>query len=336
MPARATLLLVPALVVAVLGTLACGACVARPKPLPQIVPSNVFLMPERALCEGRIGRPEAVATLGEPALIEVSGVVTSPRHPGVMWMHNDSGDSARVFAIATDGTALGELSLPGVEAVDFEDIAAGPCPDLSAPCIYVADVGDNRLARPNIAVYAFPEPDVSLDSPLPDGARAETVWRFPLEIPEEAGGRANIEAFVVLPDASAMIFYEKKAGEARILRYRAPWQIDAFASLELAGVFATPGPNIDGGGLVTAADLHPSGKRLVMRTYLGVFEARLDPDSGRTADSVTGEEFVQLFLGPGGEPQGEAVTYDEEGTGLFTVSESRDAPNQPLHHAACN
>lgn len=318
---------------ALLAALACTP--GRPRPLQPVLPSNIFRMPERAVCEGTIGAPVIAAALGEEQLLEVSGVVASPRAPGVLWMHNDSGDEARVFAVTVNGAALGALSLP-IEATDIEDIAAGPCPDLAAPCLYLADTGDNRHEREQIVVYAVVEPDVAIDRPLPPGARAEAVWRFPFTISEADGGPANIEAFVVLPDASAMLFYEKAEGEARILRSAAPWNIDVSEFLEVTGRFVPPGPDLAGGGVVTGADIHPSGTRLLLRTYLGVFEARLDLQNGQTADHVDGGDFTQLFLGPADEPQGEAVAWDDSGTGIWTVSESTDGtPGQPLHHAAC-
>lgn len=316
-------------------------CPARPRPFTSVNPTNVFRMPERARCEGAMAAAVVEGELGEEELLEVSGVVASPSRPGVLWMHNDAGDEARVFAVTVHGAALGALALPGVEAVDFEDIAAGPCPDLLAPCIYVADTGDNDHEREQIVVYAFAEPDVAIDRPLPAEAQAERLWRFPFTIAEADGGPVNVEAFVVLPDASAMVFFEKAADVARILRAAAPWQIDTSVPLEVTAHFAPPrsdagGPDTDGRAVVTGADVHPSGQRLLLRTYLGVFEARLDPQAGRTADRVEQGDFVELFANPD-EPQGEAIGYDEAGTGVWTISESVDGtPRQPLHHASCD
>ena len=56
-------------------------------------------------------------------------------------MHNDSGDTARVFAIDRAGTTRAILSLPGVSAIDIEDIAIGPGPDEWRPYLYLGDIG---------------------------------------------------------------------------------------------------------------------------------------------------------------------------------------------------
>ena len=52
-------------------------------------------------------------TVTAPALREVSGIATSTDQPDVLWVHNDSGDSARVFAIETTGALLGTFTLSG-------------------------------------------------------------------------------------------------------------------------------------------------------------------------------------------------------------------------------
>lgn len=327
--ARAAWVLTPAALA--LASSLTTACMPRPKPLSAIVPSRVFNMPLREQCQGAYDAPQTVGPVGEDKLAEASGIVASPTHPGVLWLHNDSGDDARLFAISTTGAALGELALPGVNADDFEDIAAAPCPDLLAACLYVCDCGDNALTRGELVVYAVLEPDVAPDRPLVDGSAAQQIWRFELEVP---GGPANVEGFVVLPDVSAMIFFEKQRDDLRVLRLPAPWTADARATLEIANRITAPGVDLGGAGVITDADIHPTGERLLLRTYIDAFEARVDI-GGVGVTGLDGPDFVEVFR-PIDEPQGEAIAYDDQGTGIWTVSESPDGtPNQPLHHATC-
>jgi hypothetical protein len=96
-------------------------------------------------------------------------------------------------------------------------------PDLAGPCIYISDTGDNLRKWPNVVVYAFPEPDVDADHPLAANDSASQVWRFPIKAED---GPIDVEAFIVLPDATAMIFYEKASAAARIFKYTAPWTPD--------------------------------------------------------------------------------------------------------------
>lgn len=46
------------------------------------------------------------------------------RSPGLLYVQNDSGDSARIFAVdARSGRTLAVYSVPGATNVDWEDIA---------------------------------------------------------------------------------------------------------------------------------------------------------------------------------------------------------------------
>lgn len=53
------------------------------------------------------------------------------------------------------------IEIDGASAVDYEDIACGPCDVTSGNCIYIADVGGNTGAVSN-TVYKIREPEVDL------------------------------------------------------------------------------------------------------------------------------------------------------------------------------
>src|SRR5215203_1068814 len=65
-------------------------------------------------------------TIQNSLITEASGIAASRMNSNVLWTHNDSGDSARVFAMTPAGTNLGTYSLTGAGATDWEDIAVGP------------------------------------------------------------------------------------------------------------------------------------------------------------------------------------------------------------------
>jgi hypothetical protein len=93
-------------------------------------------------------------------LREVSGLAASAAHPGIFWAHNDSGDSARLFAVRATGEVVGEYAIDGAAAVDWEDIGVGPCADGGGSCVVIADVGDNPSTRASVDLYRVREPDV--------------------------------------------------------------------------------------------------------------------------------------------------------------------------------
>ena len=111
------------------------------------------------------------ARLADPALEECSGVVASRVHAGVLWVHNDSGNPAEIFAIDADGTTLARYAVAAAN-VDWEDIA------IADDGLYLADIGNNRRDRVAVRVLRLDEPDPSRGSadPLPVRATWSLSW----------------------------------------------------------------------------------------------------------------------------------------------------------------
>ena len=133
--------------VAIVACVACVACVPKPRPIPPVGPGRLFRMNPLAQCSGTIDTPEVAGALDDDDLVETSGIVASPTHPGVLWAHND-GDDARLFAMTTTGESLGTL-IVNIEADDLEDLAAAPCPDLLGACFRIHDRQRLLAARQN-------------------------------------------------------------------------------------------------------------------------------------------------------------------------------------------
>ena len=109
---------------------------------------------------GEYSDPQQIGTIVAPSLPEVSGITPSHSAPGVWWVHNDSGDQARLYAINSAGQLLATFEVPGAQNVDWEDIGSGPGRD-GSPALYIADIGDNNLSRDELVVYRVKEPDLS-------------------------------------------------------------------------------------------------------------------------------------------------------------------------------
>ncbi|MEA3503315.1 MAG: hypothetical protein U9R47_11100, partial [Actinomycetota bacterium] len=117
------------------------------------------LAPGSTACDpyGPVG---VAGTIASPNLVEASGMAASRTRPGVLWVHNDSRDGARVYAVGPDGADLGGFDIIGALAFDWEDMAAGPGSDPTRSMLYFGDIGDNFSIRGGrITVYRVPEPD---------------------------------------------------------------------------------------------------------------------------------------------------------------------------------
>lgn len=316
-----------------------------------------FRGPISAPACARYGAPVARGTIGGEKLREISGLVASRRHHGTFWAHVDHGKSkARLFAIDAAGRHVATVRLKGVDPIDTEDIAMGPCaamgPQSKVPCIYLGDVGDNPHKRNHVVVYRVREPTALPPPPLP-GARAETVkigkrdvehLRF--RYPKAPGGQArsqarlehpNAEAMVVLDDTRIVVFSKRKDGISDVFRVAAAAAgvatAERIGSLDLR----VPPGNVEGGSPATAADLSAEGRWLAVRTYARLFVFDLGGALALPADGARGAlaTAARLEVRAGADQQGESVCWDATG-GLWHVSEiTAGSADVPLWRIPC-
>ena len=259
-------------------------------------------------CACTLGPVTTAGTVANAEAIELSGLATSRALAGTVWTHNDSGDSGRLFALGADGADRGILTITGATAVDWEDLAIGPC-GADRWCLYAADIGDNDLVRTRIRVYEIDEPTTQIA-----GTQAATARTFDAVYPD---GAHNSEALFVDPrngDAYVITKQTPPATASPSKVFRLP-KSAAVAMAEEVGTVTIPMGNL----LVTGADLYADacGVRLLVRTYSHLFQLSGPPDS-------TIAELLSAALTPvpvASEVQGEAVAWLPDGRGYLTVSE---------------
>ncbi|MCA9526447.1 MAG: hypothetical protein KC549_09165, partial [Myxococcales bacterium] len=270
--------------------------------------------------------PETTGHLAEAGLGEVSGIAVSRQSPGVLWLHNDSGDDPVLYATGEDGAALGRLTIPEAGVLDLEDVAIARCPGVEGWCLWAADVGDNGLNRPAVAIYAVREPAVA--GPFAP-REAEVVQRYIVRYPD--GAPHDAEALAVAPGGDRFWLFSKVEGaDPHVYE----WATDrpGPGALTDLGAFTAPGVPVPMGKLVTGADLDPSGYRLALRVYTGSYEYTL-PAAGDLSDLAALSPRT-IAVGPLSEPQGEAIAYAADGLAVWTISEDQ-AGGQPLHRYGC-
>jgi hypothetical protein len=250
-------------------------------------------------------------------LQELSGFAASARHPGVFWAHNDSDNGFRVYALEESGSIRATLTLTGATARDIEDIAVGPCqPGAQAPpCLYLADIGDNFQRREQVRLYRVPEPEQLTDASMPVESLAFT---YP-------GGARNAESLIIDARTGRLAVITKtpdSLGEVYALDGLGPQEP---VKATLLGTLRAP-RELD--RLTTGADLHPSGERLLLRTYTRVWEVR-HPKAQRLEELIAG----QVAEVPGAsQAQAEAISYVPGGEGYLLGSEFT---GQPLYRTGC-
>jgi hypothetical protein len=245
----------------------------------------------------------------DPALHESSGVAVSHRYPGVLWTHNDSGDGPYLYATDTTGTLRASFAVTGANAVDWEDIALGPCiPEQGwdgRTCLFIGDIGDNDERRNQVVIYAVPEPD-----PSSGAARAPTSAAHALAV-RYPDGPHDAEALVVLPDGRLDIVTKGRSGA--VLRFEIPASAWAHGDLEAPDADTLPiTPAFFLGRWVTGAAAAPDGRTVVVRTYTEIYRFEIGPRW-----RLLGPACVVGLI----EPQGEGVDF-LDATHLVLTSET--------------
>lgn len=257
------------------------------------------------------------ATVESKEIEELSGLVASRSQPGVLWVHNDSGDHARLFAIDLHGRLLLELTLTNVEPIDLEDIAMGPRLGATGSAfLYLADTGDNKKKRKRVQIYRLEEPSVlrARTAGVPPRRKVDVI-----EVRYEDGPH-DVETIMVDPVSGDLFLVEKGA----LLSPQQP-----------VGVYRVPGSEAEHGkararkvatialGPTTAGDILPDGSGIAIRNYTGIFYWPRAKD--QTVADALKQPACPLPMADLGQ-QGEALGFTADGKGYVTIAEGAKSP----------
>ncbi len=244
--------------------------------------------------------------LTDPRLTEASGIGLGLRSPGVFYAQNDSGDSARFFALSrSTGHVVARIGVAGARNVDWEDLAVARAAG-GAPSVWLADIGDNAHNRPEVRLYRVAEPQVRPGPERDLTVPVQQVWR--LRYPGDA--RPNAESIAVLPGGQAYLITKTSSGVSAV--YEVPNRPSAhvqtlrkigFVRLRRHGDGNGPGGPF-GSLLATGAALSHDGRRLVIRTYTDAYFWAVGRGGVRAA---LRRPPVRVALPP--QPQGEGVAF---------------------------
>ena len=266
----------------------------------------------RSPCPGKILSSSGPRVKSDQ-LQEISGIVASRESPGLLWLHNDSGDAPRIYALTSDGQDAGSVILPR-PAVDFEDIALEQRegkPDR----IYVADTGDNLATRKaGVFIHRFEEPTrKDLSEVKPHSLSANAVETMQLHFP---GGPEDAEALLFDSDSGEIVLVTKP--------HMAPpeiYGVPGFTKEATLTHLGTITPQSSGYDfqIVTAADMSADGRWILLRSYTDILAFPRAPNES-IADALLGKG---CRIQPAYEKQGEAIAFLSQ---KYPSFHSRDKP----------
>lgn len=280
-------------VVLIVGILLLAGCnaAAAPSTTPAPTDSEQSANPTDAPADFKLS-----CTMTTDQLPELSGLTSSILHSGILWAHNDSGDTARIFAIDSSTCQVKAIvQLGGVVARDVEAIATGRAAD-GTPVIWLGDIGDNNSEHSSAQLYRINEPEVLKNQTVP-----AQQYRFTY-----ADGATDAEGLLVDPTPSGRMWVVSKKITGGAI-YALP---ENFTS-KGTGVATKLGPAPT---LATDASYAPDGENFIIRTYFGA-TLYVAPPPGSANQQVALPGVVH------GQVQGEAIAFSQDSKSIFVASE---------------
>ncbi|WP_435006195.1 hypothetical protein P12x_003825 [Tundrisphaera lichenicola] len=207
---------------------------------------------------------ERIGRLDDPAILEASGIVRSRCHPGIYWVHNDSGNPPALFAVRRDGSLVRSYKVAAPN-VDWEDIATD-----DEGHLYVGDIGNNNVRLPIRAIYRLDEPDPFVPSGEPIKPTAVSFYGF------ESDRRFDAEGLFV---RSGKVFVTSKRldgldSEVFEIPFNPPGSLIRPAiPIRMARLHGASEP-------ITGADLSADGRRLAVSTDSAAWVYQASSDGG--------------------------------------------------------
>jgi hypothetical protein len=288
-----------------------------------------------APAQARFGRARLLFNLKDTRITESSGVASSAYSDKILFTHNDSGDTARFFAVGPKGQTIATYDVAPVGAVDWEDMTSSH-DYLHHPALLFGDIGDNYHARGAIAAYQILEPKLApTDSGITDTLVPETVHVMVYE-----DGPHDAETMFFLPDQRRVGIVTKEANgqsgvyvedfEVLVSEGDLTPLIDPFVTVlhrvatirfdKLARPYQKGDFSPESRLQATGGEISRDGTRLVVRTYVEAFE--WDISSGLSSGLKKAPVRIPLPR----TKQGEAIAFAGDDRSLVTTSEQLPTP----------
>jgi hypothetical protein len=259
---------------------------------------------------------QELARIKDTEINEISGVASSYTTPGTFWVHNDSGDSPRIFLLDQAGNTLTQGTVAGASANDWEDIASFQLNGKNY--LVIADIGDNASARSQYSLYIIEEPNYSSGGANPSTYAIQRRINFTYDT-----GAQNCESIAVDVESGKILLVSKTSyGGSQKIRY-----VHELPLSVSSGTVTLVAQKIQEFGTIaeatTGMDISNNGKYAIIHTVLdGNFE--FTRNTGETWATAFAKEPRRIGIP---EDRGfEAICYGTNGIDLYLMKEGLNSP----------
>jgi len=255
---------------------------------------------------------------------ETSGIAASSKYPGIYYIHNDSGDMNRFFAITPDGKlrAVFNYATQGGNdhsVADCEDVAVGPGPEAGESYVYVADIGDNASNKQNVTIYRVGEPEIPENVNKTQSLTSAALY---LKYPDEP---KDAETLMIDPLEKLLYIVSKRGGFVSV--YTAPLNFNTGDTVTLTKRCDLHFKGLQPFKWIVSGDISKDGSQVILKSYSRVYYWK------RQGNEPVWATLQRRPYQPAYEQErlGEAVGFAANGKSYYTVSEGA---NQPIYHYA--
>jgi hypothetical protein len=235
-------------------------------------------------------------------LDEASGLVASVTNPGYLWTHNDGNNPSEIYLINDKAETVMTCRLKRAWNDDWEDITIGPGPEPGVNYLYVADIGDNGAKNRFKRLYRIKEPILAEGKHVLDD-----VEKILIELPD---GPRDSEAIMVDPISKNFYIISKRERSVRLYEIKYPFVNDTIQAVKLGKL-----PFTD----IVAANISPDGSEVLIKNYGEIYYWKRQGDEPIV--DVLNRKPINIDYDR--EPQGEAIAWKLDGSGFYTLSESK-------------
>jgi WD40 repeat protein/tRNA A-37 threonylcarbamoyl transferase component Bud32/tetratricopeptide (TPR) repeat protein len=274
---------------------------APPSPEPSPSPAPAEREAER-LAATNLGNVE------DGALKEISGLARCASRADALWMHNDSGEP-RLSLVAYDGKLVAQVTLQDTTVFDWEDMAAFVRDGQNY--LLIGDIGDNNQMRERPVQLLLVK-----ESSFADGSAGDSTLPVDRAITVEyEDGHHDCEALAVDAERNVALLLTKEL-DALCSLYEVSLDAPGDQPAIAKRVARLPLP------LVTAMDISPDGRRLVVLGGVHAFEYVCAANEPWTAALA---RVPRRYVLPALE-QPEAIAYVRDGKAILVTSEGEHPP----------
>ncbi|MFO1003015.1 MAG: hypothetical protein U0936_22005 [Planctomycetaceae bacterium] len=259
--------------------------------------------------------PEQVCLVDDDQISEASGIAVSHRHEDAVWMHNDSGDTARLFLVGLNGKTRAIVTLNIDRPLDWEDMCSFESD--GEKWLLIGDTGDNLRVRSKTEraceLLLIREPEIKPDEVGPVNVRVDIVSRIQFQFPD---GPEDCESLAVDTQSNEILLLTKCAPQKCQL-FRLPLSTKAGQrklTADPVASLAVP--------FATSMDVAPDNQSLVIvNMFSGALIRREKSESWTSAC----QKPITVLTLPA-QPQCETVCFESSGGSVLVNSERTQQP----------